>query len=317
MKTKILWISCLLTIGISTGCYIWLTSGFLASPDDAFASIKRPSDSDGGRWAAIAGLAEVTGSTADDAPKSMESARETQAIPDDAQEIAQAIRTKLQSDREEERKFAVSTLAPTLIIEDPVIAAEVVQSITNASTRDDVLRAMLRALVDSRKEQALGWANNLTDEETRTKALIFTCLYIGESDPEKAIAAADHHGLESIDAGVILGITQRWATADWAGAVKWATSRSPGESRDQVMARIAFVRSKNAPVEAAELVAKEIRSDAVRDEAIISVLQQWGQRDMAHAFEWASKFPSGSLRERAMAELDGIRRYQQLGSGEK
>jgi hypothetical protein len=101
-------------------------------------------------------------------------------------------------------------------------------------------------------------------------------------------------------------IALTWAGKDLADALSWAASQPAGNQRDEIMARVAFMESRTAPEAAANLVIDEIPPGPAQDEAVISVLHQWAIQDFASAKAWAELFPSGPVRERALAELSGI-----------
>jgi hypothetical protein len=90
-------------------------------------------------------------------------------------------------------------------------------------------------------------------------------------------------------------------------------SRAAGEQRDQLIARLAFVRSQTSPIEAATLVAERIPAGGAQTEAAIAVLHQWALRDLSAAGQWATRFPEGELRSRAFSELGSIARLQTAG----
>lgn len=75
------------------------------------------------------------------------------------------------------------------------------------------------------------------------------------------------------------------------------------------MGRLAYVQSQNEPAAAANLVLEQIPPGPIQEEAAITVLHQWGGRDLASATAWADQFPPGTLRDRAEAELRGLAAY--------
>jgi hypothetical protein len=83
-------------------------------------------------------------------------------------------------------------------------------------------------------------------------------------------------------------------------------AKPPGEQRDQLLQRIAFVVAKTNPAEAAQLVSQQMSPGQTQTEAAISVLYQWTQQDPAAAMAWAESFPPGDLRERAINEVKNV-----------
>ena len=54
------------------------------------------------------------------------------------------------------------------------------------------------------------------------------------------------------------------------------------------------------------MVAQQIPSGAIQDEAAISVLYQWALKDPQAAMRWAQSFSAGTLRDRAINEVQNI-----------
>ena len=118
---------------------------------------------------------------------------------------------------------------------------------------------------------------------------------------------AQRHGLEAASGGVVENLVQQWAGQDFVAA--WINEQPAGEQRDQMVARLAYVQSQTEPAAAADLVAGQIPTGPIQNEATISVLHQWATRDMASATVWVNRFPPGALRDRAEAELQGVAAY--------
>src|SRR5262245_42452656 len=98
---------------------------------------------------------------------------------------------------------------------------------------------------------------------------------MAKSNPEDAISAADKYQDDKADPMLLQNLAGIWAEKDLAAAVGWANRQPTGEQRDQVLARIAMIESKAAPVDAANRVLQDIPPSAVQDEAVMSILNQW------------------------------------------
>lgn len=116
--------------------------------------------------------------------------------------------------------------------------------------------------------------------------------------------------LEEMDGPMRENVATQWAEKDFPAALAWASGQPAGEARDRIIARLAWVQSRTAPVTAAQLVANQIPAGARQTEAAISVLHQWANQDLPSALAWADQFPAGSLRERAFTELEGVIHHQ-------
>jgi hypothetical protein len=158
-------------------------------------------------------------------------------------------------------------------------------------------------------ERELNQAAMISDEEERKNALIIACLHWADFNPADALDLARKFGLGQVSDSLCEDIAQKWAGSDFTSALTWANRESPGEQRDRVIARLAFVRAQTEPAAAATLVASQIPAGPTLDEASVSVAHQWALRDLGGAFAWVNRFPSGDLRDRALSELALVARY--------
>jgi hypothetical protein len=116
---------------------------------------------------------------------------------------------------------------------------------------------------------------------------------------------AQRTGLDQ-DADAMESLVQAWASHDLEGAVAWTTQLPVSNTRDQMLARLAFDQSQTDPARAASLVAGQISAGSTQDESAISVLHQWALKDAQSAAAWLQQFSPGTLRERGERELAGI-----------
>lgn len=136
----------------------------------------------------------------------------------------------------------------------------------------------------------------------RLTVLAVQCFHLAGQSPPRALEFALRNQIDS--AAVLGNVVHQWADFRVADAVAWAASYPPGETRDEIFSRICFVWSKNHPAEAALLAIQQIGGEFAREEAIISVLHQWGLRDLDGARNWLAGYPPGKVKTRAAAELD-------------
>jgi hypothetical protein len=132
------------------------------------------------------------------------------------------------------------------------------------------------------------------------------CLALAEHDPLGAMKMALAHRLVAVDSGLLASLMARWATQDFDGAYAWMKAREPGPWRDDMLARLAYLRAQADPLAAARLVVADMSSGHARDEAIISVLHQWALQDVEAAGLWAQSLAGDALRQRAAAEVEGV-----------
>jgi hypothetical protein len=170
-------------------------------------------------------------------------------------------------------------------------------SATPVPTKEGLVRrkAELRAAWDA--------ALRLPPSEQKTETLSRLCYQWAESDPRGAIDLAFDSQLDGAAVGLIENLAQQWAAVDIESAREWVVSQEAGPARAELVARIGYVWAKTDPAAAADFVVREMPPGGQQTEAAISVLYQWGLRDPEAARAWASAFPPGPLRDRALAEV--------------
>jgi hypothetical protein len=143
----------------------------------------------------------------------------------------------------------------------------------------------------------------------RRIALVAAALAIAQSNPPAAVELASKYQLDNGNGDVLPNLAQQWAESDFDSAMNWAVAQPPSPQRDQIFTHLAMIKSQTAPVEAANLVIKEIPPGPAQQEAAITVLHQWMLQDFAAASAWADQFPEGPIKQRAEAELAGGAAY--------
>ncbi len=144
------------------------------------------------------------------------------------------------------------------------------------------------------------------DPADRGILLARQCLALAERDPLAAMEMAAANQLHEVDRGLAASLIAQWAKQDFSRAYEWIKTQEPSDWRDDMLARLVFVRAKADPVAAADLVATDMSAGRAREEAVISVIHQWALRDARGAGLWAQALPDETLRERASAEIAGI-----------
>jgi hypothetical protein len=218
--------------------------------------------------------------------------------------LEREISSALRSSESVRRDYALATLLPGLMALDPEVAAYLADHWEPGPIRAELLLRVSRSWSLSDPAAALAWSASLPDTGERINALSEVCGQISQTDPARAVAIAERFNIGSVG-GTIENAAQIWANKDFPAALDWARHQPAGDLRDQVIARIAFIQAQTVPAEAARLVSTEIPPGPAQDEAVISVLHQWGLQDPAKAAAWVGSFASGPLREKAIDELAG------------
>jgi len=162
-------------------------------------------------------------------------------------------------------------------------------------------------------EGALDAIMKMPEGSDRNDALAAVCFGVAQTDPAAAVRIAQDLQLDQQQqpTAVMEDLVQQWANMDVVSSLAWTENQPPGASRDEYTTRIAFILSQSDPSDAATLVIDQIPPGSARDEAIMTVIHQWGNQDMVAAAAWAHAVVTGPLQERVINELNGILDYQQ------
>ena len=213
-------------------------------------------------------------------------------------EIARTLRTGDSVARE--RVF--NQLLPELIATNAAAAARLAEEWEPGPLRVELLRQVTRQWTAVDFAGAMTWLADLAGRRDRQYAAEAGVAEIARTDPAGAIEVAQVFQVGTGD-GSIEHLAQLWTEESPHEAVDWILGRPVGPQRDQLLARIAFVRAQSDPAEAATLTVDFMSPGAARDEAIAAVSRQWAVRDPAAATAWVERFPSGPLRARGLAEV--------------
>jgi hypothetical protein len=162
----------------------------------------------------------------------------------------------------------------------------------------------IRAWARKNPQRAWDWIVGAPEGAKRDTVSEMVCLEIAETNAAVAVALVEAYGARCTN--VLENLMMQWADRDVAAAYTWAAAKPPGEQRDGLLSRIAFVESKTDPKDAATLVAEQIPPGPIQDEAAISVVYQWALKDPEAAMNWAQSFPGGILHDRAVNEVRNV-----------
>jgi hypothetical protein len=196
------------------------------------------------------------------------------------------------------KRHAEKSARPAAVVDD----TQWVEAL-DRDEREVTVRQLIHSCEPADLAAAWSWTERLRDGETRASAQADLCYKVAETDPAGAVAQAIRINLGASSPGLVENLVQQWSAAEPEAALRWARGQKALDLRDQLLARIAFEKSRGDPVEAARLVATEIRPGPIQNEAGLSVLHQWARRDPVGAAHWHDSFPPGDFRDRAQAEL--------------
>lgn len=92
---------------------------------------------------------------------------------------------------------------------------------------------------------------------------------------------------------------RRWAGRDPAAATAWASCR-PAEERDEALSTVCFEMAQNDPFQAVMLADQ---NHLTNHATLPNLVQQWAQRDLAAARDWAASKPDGELKNELLERI--------------
>jgi hypothetical protein len=105
------------------------------------------------------------------------------------------------------------------------------------------------------------------------------------------------------------GMFQTWAQSDPASAGRWLAAQPASESLAKLRQRYVHVLAKTNPLEALRMTQEGFAVPAEKDEAILTVLHQWGLQNPDAARDWVGNYAPDDFKARALAEIEGIESY--------
>ncbi len=171
----------------------------------------------------------------------------------------------------------------------------------NAEIQDEF--DQLRHWARQNPAEAQAWVATAPPGPHRDAVVEIVCAQLAQSHPQEAVTLAERFNAGSY---LLENLVQQWAEQDWTAAYTYAAGKPPAEERDRLLMRLAFVRSKENPADAAIIVVEQISPGEIQNEAAISVLHQWFLKAPEAARAWAQLFPPGDLRDRALKEVDPL-----------
>jgi hypothetical protein len=203
------------------------------------------------------------------------------------------------------RDAGLWAIARRWIEANPEDALDFARQMPEGETRNTFLRQLLVTWAERDAAAAMAWAERLPATAERRAAFTTVSTALATSDPRSALELAIQHGADEDETGGLLeNLAMQWAEREISAAMEWVSTQSSSHWHDRLIARVAFILSKSDPCRAACHVAEGMEPGPMQDEAAISVLHQWAMIDSESAARWVEGFTAGALRERALGELD-------------
>jgi hypothetical protein len=221
--------------------------------------------------------------------------------------LCNEITTALEGPSDERKSDAFENLLPALVKLNPLWAAKFAESMARSRHGEHVLRVVMQTWVMHERENALAWADTLSDPELQWFIVGEGYKQLGQARPAEAIAAYTKKYPASYNYDVVTSIIKGWADSDPEAAVSWLNVHPVDAEANAVRwTAVTSVLAKTNPARAANVVLQNIPPGPDQDEAITTVFYKWAKLDGEGAMRWLAQFPEGSLRQRMIDEMAGF-----------
>jgi hypothetical protein len=209
---------------------------------------------------------------------------------------------------EEELDLIAATRLPDIVRRDPLKTARFTELQSASRQRDVLIRHLSRLWGESDIEGALAWAQSLPDAKETNLARRAACLSLSQTNPAAAVERCAHSEPDAEGDAGIQGIFPTWAQSDPASAGEWLDAQPASSRTDALRQRYVHVLAKTDSEQALRMT-QGFTFPPNREEAILTVLHQWGLQDPRAARDWVENHAPDGLKARALAEIEGIESY--------
>ena len=165
---------------------------------------------------------------------------------------------------------------------------QIVHSLTNAQTRQNVIRNVLAEVAHTDPEGAFTYALTLENDPYNSIVSSVAGMW-ANSDPRSALDAAIGIEKSSVRKAVAESVVRTWAF-DEPKAVLEGVDSLPADLQESAASTALSAIARESPQEAADLVAA-MESGSVKMSSASSVVSSWSHRDHEAALEWILNEP--------------------------
>lgn len=189
---------------------------------------------------------------------------------------------------------------------NPIAAANWVSQLEDTSARQTLVDAAAVAWSEKDLPSALAWVESMPENETKHQALADLGYEIARTDPVNAMQVATQLPASDYANGLLLHSLAQYTLVDPGQSQQLALSLPIGPLRDQALTTVATAQARQDGNGAAQFAVDNISPGHTLDNAVIGIVQLWGQNDFASAAGWVQSFPESPLRYQAVQSLGVI-----------
>lgn len=215
----------------------------------------------------------------------------------------------LQAAPDEDLDLIVAARLPEIVQRSARKAARFIELQPSSKQREALVRHFSRLWGENDAEGAFAWAQSLPDTQESVLASRAVCLSLSRTNPSAAVERCGDFSDDPMGDAAFQGIFQAWVQSDVSAASEWLAAQPASPRLDRLRQRHVLVLAKASPLAALGVVQQGFAAQADKDEAVITVLHQWGLQDPIAARDWVHNSAPQELKARALAEIDGIENY--------
>jgi hypothetical protein len=215
----------------------------------------------------------------------------------------------LQAASDDDLDLIAAARLPEIVRRSARNAARFIELQPSSKQREGLVRHFSRLWGESDAESAFAWAQSLPDAHESMLARRAVCLSLSRTNASAAVNRCGDVGADPTGEADFQGMFQAWVQSDSTAASEWLAAQPASPSLDKLRQRQVLVLAKMSPLKALGVAQQGFDSQAERDEAVVSVLHQWGLQNSTAARDWAKNWAPEELKARALAEIDGIENY--------
>ncbi|HYG23260.1 MAG TPA: hypothetical protein VEH04_10800 [Verrucomicrobiae bacterium] len=186
---------------------------------------------------------------------------------------------------------------------DPKAAAEWVKNQPQDARQTDAMSRIAGIWSGQNFEEANAWAGALPEGDLRNEAQAHIAYEVATTSPMDAmqLAVAMPPGATRDD--LLAHVASMWAAADSAGALAWTKQIEDVELRERLLVSVITAMGNATPAEAAKLALELLPQGRNQEDAVMSLIQVWAQREPETVAQWVASFSVGELQQTGVQNL--------------
>lgn len=178
-----------------------------------------------------------------------------------------------------------------------------VQQLAAGPAKEEALNGVAIEWANSSLSEAMAWGQQLAEPAEKQAVLFSIANEAVRQDPVVALRLAVELPTDERWKDLVQRSASEWAATNGEQAVAWARQIEDAPLRNQVLASMAVAMSESDPVAAATLATTEIPAGRTQSDAVIGIIERWGQQQPEQVAAWVETFPRNNLKSVAVENL--------------